>query len=33
VLGPDGKILARFRPMTTPDDSAVLAVIEESLPA
>ena len=33
VLGPDGKILARFRPMTTPDDPAVLAVIEESLPA
>jgi glutathione peroxidase len=33
VLGPDGSILARFRPMTTPDDPAVLAVIEESLPA
>jgi glutathione peroxidase len=33
VMGPDGSILARFRPMTTPDDPAVLAVIEESLPA
>jgi glutathione peroxidase len=33
VLGPDGSVVARFRPMTAPDDPAVLAAIEEHLPA
>jgi glutathione peroxidase len=33
VLGPDGTVLGRFRPRTEPDDSALLAVIEQSLPA
>jgi glutathione peroxidase len=33
VLRPDGSVAARFRPMTAPDDPAVLAVIEENLPA
>jgi glutathione peroxidase len=32
VLRPDGSVAARFRPMTAPDDPAVLAVIEENLP-
>jgi glutathione peroxidase len=32
VLRPDGSVAARFRPGTTPDDPAVLAVIEENLP-
>jgi glutathione peroxidase len=33
LLGPDGSVLARFRPRTVPDDPAVLAAIEEHLPA
>jgi glutathione peroxidase len=33
VLGPDGTVLGRFRPGTEPDDPAVLALIEQSLPA
>ena len=33
VLAPDGSVVARFRPRTTPDDPAVLAAIEETLPA
>jgi glutathione peroxidase len=33
VMGPDGTVLGRFRPGTEPDDPAVLAVIEQSLPA
>jgi glutathione peroxidase len=32
VLRPDGTVAARFRPRTSPDDPAVLAVIEENLP-
>ena len=32
LLGPDGAVLARFRPRTVPDDPAVLAVIEANLP-
>ena len=32
VLGPDGSVVARFRPRTVPDDPAVLAAIESSLP-
>jgi glutathione peroxidase len=33
LLGPDGAVLARFRPRTVPDDPEVLAAIEEHLPA
>jgi glutathione peroxidase len=33
LLGPDGAILARFRPRTVPDDPEVLAAIEKHLPA
>ena len=33
LLGPDGSVVARFRPRTVPDDPQVLAVIESSLPA
>ena len=33
LLGPDGTVLARFRPRTVPDDPEVLAAIEEHLPA
>ena len=32
VIGPDGAVVARFRPRTVPDDPAVLAAIEGSLP-
>jgi glutathione peroxidase len=32
VLGPDGAVVARFRPRTAPDDPEVLAVIESNLP-
>ena len=32
VLGPDGSVVARFRPRTVPDDPEVLAVIEANLP-
>jgi glutathione peroxidase len=33
LVGPDGKVLARFRPRTTPDDPALVAAIEAHLPA
>ena len=33
LLGPDGTVLARFRPRTVPDDPEVLAAIEKQLPA
>ena len=33
LLGPDGAVIARFRPRTVPDDPEVLAAIEEHLPA
>jgi glutathione peroxidase len=33
LLGPDGAVVARFRPRTVPDDPEVLAAIEEHLPA
>jgi glutathione peroxidase len=33
LLGPDGTVLARFRPRTVPDDPEVLAEIENHLPA
>jgi len=33
LLGPDGSVVARFRPRTVPDDPEVLAAIEAHLPA
>jgi glutathione peroxidase len=33
LIGRDGKILKRFEPKTTPDDSEVIAAIEEALAA
>ena len=33
LLGPDGAVLARFRPRTVPDDPEVLAAIEKHLSA
>jgi glutathione peroxidase len=33
LLGPDGSVVARFRPRTVPDDPEVLAAIEKHLPA
>jgi glutathione peroxidase len=33
LVGPDGTVLARFRPMTTPDAEEVVSAIEASLPA
>ena len=33
LVGPDGKILGRFRPRTDPEDPALVAAIEQSLPA
>jgi glutathione peroxidase len=32
LLSPDGTVVGRFRPRTTPDDPEVLAAIEENLP-
>src|SRR5579859_4486425 len=32
LLGPDGTVLARFRPMTEPDDPALIEAIEANLP-
>ena len=32
LLGPDGSVVARFRPRTLPDDPEVLAAIEAQLP-
>lgn len=33
VIGPDGEIVARFSPMISPDDPALIATIEKILPA
>ena len=33
LVGPDGTVRARFRPLTTPEDEALVAAIEASLPA
>lgn len=33
LVGPDGSVLARFRPRTTPDAPEVLSAIEANLPA
>jgi glutathione peroxidase len=33
LIGPDGTVLRRFRPMTTPDADELVAAVEASLPA
>jgi glutathione peroxidase len=33
LVGPDGAVLARFRPMTAPDDPELVAAIEANLPS
>jgi glutathione peroxidase len=33
LVGPDGTVLGRFRPRTGPEDPAIIAAIEDSLPA
>jgi glutathione peroxidase len=33
LVGPDGTVLARFRPRTDPEDPAIISAIEASLPA
>jgi glutathione peroxidase len=33
LVSPDGKVVSRFRPQTTPDDPAVVKAIEATLPA
>ncbi len=32
VIGPDGSVVARFRPMVDPEDSSVVGTIEAALP-
>ena len=32
LVGPDGAVIARFRPRTDPEDPALVAAIEASLP-
>jgi glutathione peroxidase len=32
LIGPDGSVIARFRPLTEPEDPAIIAAIEASLP-
>ena len=32
LVGPDGKVIARFRPMTEPEDPAIVSAIEANLP-
>jgi glutathione peroxidase len=33
LVAPDGAVLARFRPQTTPDDPTLVAAVEAALPA
>jgi glutathione peroxidase len=33
LISPDGEIVARFRPMVTPEDPALVGAIEEQLPS
>jgi glutathione peroxidase len=33
LISPEGEIVARFRPLTTPEDPALVGAIEEQLPA
>ena len=33
LVSPEGEVIRRFRPMTTPDDPAVIEAIEANLPA
>jgi len=32
LVGPDGKIVARFRPLTEPEDPGIVSAIEANLP-
>jgi glutathione peroxidase len=32
LIGPDGSVIARFRPLTEPEDPAIVAAIEANLP-
>ena len=32
LVGPDGKVVARFRPMTAPEDPEIVSAIEANLP-
>jgi glutathione peroxidase len=32
LIGPDGTVLARFRPLVTPEDQGLVAAVEASLP-
>jgi glutathione peroxidase len=32
LVGPDGAVIARFRPLTEPEDPAIVSAIEASLP-
>jgi len=32
LIGPDGTVIARFRPMTEPEDPAIVSAIEANLP-
>ena len=32
LIGPDGSVIARFRPMTEPEDPAIVSAIEANLP-
>jgi glutathione peroxidase len=32
LVGPDGTVLARFRPLVTPEDPELVAAIEANLP-
>jgi glutathione peroxidase len=32
LVGPDGKVIARFRPLTEPEDTEIVSAIEANLP-
>ena len=32
LVGPDGTVIARFRPLTEPEDPALVSAIEANLP-
>ena len=33
LVGPDGKVVGRFRPQVTPEDPALVSAIEAQLPS